>query len=271
MGRVFFKKIIAIFIILYSTTALAQTTNKQGVSGRVGLSLGAVPQYEGSKDHSTAVFLTGKVNYNNMYLESLRTTTGGALRLNLSPLRPIEFGPVLSHNFARDNDVDNSRVKNMRKIDDAYEIGGFVRLPNRKVLQENDELALDIQMVTDVSGVHDGTLITFGPTYAYDTNPNLNIKTSLLTTYVTDDYNKTYFGVSTRDSTLSGLNTYSADGGFQNVTLGLDTHYKLNERWGILGMAQYRQLLNDAGNSPVVKDGGNSSQFLIGAGVAYSF
>ncbi|MFN7754574.1 MAG: MipA/OmpV family protein [Holosporales bacterium] len=271
MRYISFTKIITLALVLCSTAAAAQTEKQKNWNGRVGLSLGATPQYQGSKDHYANIFLTGRVNYNTWYLESLRTASGGALRLNLSPLRPIEIGPMLNHHLARDNDVDNGRVKKMRKIDDAYEVGGFVRLPNRNVLQEMDELALDAQIVTDVSGVHDGTLVTFGPTYAYNTNAELTIKTSLLMTYATDDYNKTYFGVNTRDSALSGLNTYSADGGFENVTLGLDTHYKLNERWGILGMAQYQQLLNDAGNSPVVKDGGNSSQFLVGAGVAYSF
>jgi len=73
---------------------------------------------------------------------------------------------------------------------------------------------------------------------------------------------ETYFGISPAQSARSGYDVYEADGGFKDVgvTLGLD--YMFTERIGIGGRAQYKRLLGDAADSPIVDNEGSADQFL---------
>ena len=243
------------------------TSAKTGVHGFVGLGAMAMPQYEGSDDYEASVWLPFKVNYQTYYLES----SGSGLRANLSPVRSIEFGPSLTGRYKRDDSVDNNQVKKLKEVDTAVEAGGFVSVPFYNAFQKDDKLSLEVQAVSDVSGTHDGTLVSFGPRYAFNATPDLFLRASLTGLYVSDNYNERYFGITSDDSARSGLSQYSASGGFESVGVGLNSRYALNDSWGVIGLVNYRQLLGDAADSPIVKDAGSKGQVVVGAGVAYSF
>jgi outer membrane protein len=207
------------------------------------------------------------VNYQQFYIEA----NGLSLRANVSPLKFIEFGPVLSYTFGRDNEVENQKVKRMREIDAAISAGAFIRVPFFEVMDKTDELAFDLQATSDVSDTSDGSTFSFGPSYSFSPIENLRLGVSASATYATDDYNQTYFGVDADNAARSGLAVYKAEGGFKDVGLMLNANYALNESWGITGIAGYKQLIGDAADSPIVDKEGNAGQVVFGAGVSYSF
>ena len=61
----------------------------------------------------------------------------------------------------------------------------------------------------------------------------------------------------------SGYDEYSPGGGFYEANLNLEARYMLNDDWAVLGRAKYGRLLEDAADSPLVKDK-NQPEISIG-------
>jgi outer membrane protein len=81
----------------------------------------------------------------------------------------------------------------------------------------------------------------------------------------------TDFGVTQGDADRTGLPVYDADSGFKDIRVFPSLVMHLNETWHLALGVQYRGLLGDADDSPVVDDRGSSDQWLSGLGVAYSW
>ena len=76
-----------------------------------------------------------------------------------------------------------------------------------------------------------------------------------------------YFGIDAADAARSGLDQYSADEGFKDVSFG-GAAYRLFDG-GASRLAIYTRLIDDAADSPVVDDVGDENQFFAGALVNY--
>ena len=89
--------------------------------------------------------------------------------------------------------------------------------------------------------------------------------------YANSNYMKTFFSVTSHDARRSDLDTYHADGGIKDfrITPGLVVH--LSPHWHVAAGLQYRRLVGDAEDSPVVDDRGSEDQWIGGIGVAYSW
>jgi outer membrane scaffolding protein for murein synthesis (MipA/OmpV family) len=86
------------------------------------------------------------------------------------------------------------------------------------------------------------------------------------TTLVDDDYMESFFSVDAQQSADSGLKRYNADAGIKDVNLSVSAGYPLTDRWRIAGMIEYKRLLGDAADSPIVDD---ENQFTAGIGLTY--
>ncbi len=173
--------------------------------------------------------------------------------------------------MGRDDDVDNSTIADLREIDDAFELGAFVKVPYSGIFKPGDELAFDLSVLADVSSTHDGLLFSFGPSYSYMVSPQIRLTTSASTTYATDNYMETYFGIDGDNETRSGISQFDAEGGFKDVGLSLMGNYQFNQKWGMIGLISYKHLLNDAADSPIVDEEGTEGQFMFGTGLTYRF
>ncbi|RVV98687.1 MipA/OmpV family protein [Mesobaculum littorinae] len=71
----------------------------------------------------------------------------------------------------------------------------------------------------------------------------------------TDRYADTYFGVSGAESLASGLDAYEADGGILSAGVEVGATYQINDDWGVEGAVAYQQFVNDAEDSPIVRQG----------------
>jgi outer membrane scaffolding protein for murein synthesis (MipA/OmpV family) len=77
-----------------------------------------------------------------------------------------------------------------------------------------------------------------------------------------------FFGVDSKQSAESGLKKYKAESGIKDVNLSVTAGYSITNRWRLGGKVEYKRLLGDAADSPIVED---KNQFLAGIGISYHF
>jgi MipA family protein len=242
--------------------AFAQNDVQTFVAGGVMVK----PDYTGSDSYEIAPLVYARIQKQNYYIE----TEGPGVKANILPFEKIEAGPLLSYNFGRD-DVESRAVDRLRDIEGALEAGAFVKLPFKGVLKPSDELAFGAKFQTDISGEHDGTRISFGPSYSYSPAQNWRINTSVSATYNDKEYAQTFFGVDADNATRSGLSRYEAGAGLQDIGAMAVVNYAIDQQWGVTVLAGYEHLLGDAADSPIVKDAGSEHQVISGAGLSYRF
>ena len=98
------------------------------------------------------------------------------------------------------------------------------------------------------------------------TSPRLLLNLAVL--YSDEDYMQGYFGIDAAQSAASGLQPYSAEPGVSSVRAGATFLYPLTRHWRLTAVTQYRELVGDAVDSPlVVQDG----QWFGGVFAGYRF
>ncbi|WP_027716614.1 MipA/OmpV family protein [Desulfuromonas sp. TF] len=226
----------------------------------LGLGVAAIPDYEGSDEYEAAPLLQVRFNWtNNMYFSLL----GNTARANLIPSDSWHFGPLLRYRAERD-DVENDRVDRLEDVDAAVEAGAFLsyNLPN---------WVFSISAAQDVADAHDGYVVDLGAGYRHKLQDRTMLTLFVQTTYASEDYMDTYFGIDTADAARSGLNTFEADSEWKDVGVGVLVQHNFSPNWGLLGAAKYTKLLGDASDSPIVDEEGEENQGLIGFILNYRF
>jgi outer membrane protein len=248
------SKFLGLFLVLMLLASPVWALN-----GMVGLGVGAAPDYEGSEDTTGVPLFLFQHNYDSGRFVKLM---GPNLKVNLIADKQFSLGPVLNYRFERD-DVDNNQVDSLDKVDAAFEAGVFGGV-------NIDNLLFGLEFLADVSDEHDGYLIQANAGYRWKVMPELTLTPGVFATYADDDYMDTYFGVNPGNRTSkTTMPNYSADSGLKDVGINLVAHYTPWEQWGIMGMASYKALLNDAKDSPIVDDEGDDKQFMLGLMVTY--
>jgi outer membrane protein len=125
--------------------------------------------------------------------------------------------------------------------------------------------------VQDVGGGHEGLIAEATTGISVPLTEVLTSSLEASATWASEDYMETYFGVSSKQSARSGLPQFDADASFKDVGITLGLNYMINESIGIAGRAQYRRLLGDAADGPIVEDEGSADQFFGGLFLTYRF
>ena len=225
-----------------------------------GLGVGYAPDYEGSNEYEAVPLVQARVNWRQGYFVSF---LGNSLRANLIPSQNWHLGPLLRYRRER-SDVKDDKVDKMRKVDAAMEVGLFGGY--------NWERWMTVLSVAkDVAAGHHGVIGELGLGYKIPLETLGQMTLFASTSYADSDYMRTYFDVDATDAARSGLNTYSADSGFKDVGAGVAWQYNFNRNWGMLALARYTRLLDEAKDSPVVDDEGDANQLFGGLVFNYRF
>ena len=253
-------KSVPLLLVALICLSLPATLWASEVNVTMGAGVAAVPDYEGSEDYTVAPLLMLNAKWEQGYYVKFM---GNRLRVNVVPDNTWSVGPVLQYRGKRSGSVSNNKVGDMKKIDATLEAGVFGGF-------NAEGWDASLQWVTDTSNKHDGTLTTLDGGYAF---PAMGLKNrvGVSMTYADKDYMDTYFSVSRKDSSRSGLHHYKADSGLKDIGINLSSNYAFNESWGLTGLIKYSALLNDAKDSPVVDDEGSNSQFTFGLMATYKF
>jgi outer membrane protein len=234
---------IVVYLLLTGTAGAGKYT--------AGLGAGMAPDYEGSNDMTAVPMLLLSGNYNSGQYFTLMGTN---FKWNVIPNERFSFGPALNYRKARDGAGYNNVYK-IKDVNAAYEIGAFGRLNIYNCL-------LELEYLTDVSNTHDGWVVIASAGYKWVANEVLTITPGVFSTYASDDYMKTYFGVID--------NGKYVENGIKDVGANIIVHYTPREKWGLMGVMSYSTFVNDsdAKRSPVVED---DNQLSFGLMVTYSW
>ena len=156
----------------------------------------------------------------------------------------------------------------MSQVDAAVELGAQVGYDHN--LSGGGVIGVEVEWVHDVADGHEGWLMTPEVHLHSPLGDRWHFNLSVSSTWASDDYMETYFGVTPADSAASGLPVFGASSGFKDVGLGVAFNFDINDRWGLGIIGGYKLLLNDAESSPVTKTG-SEDQFLGGLYVSYSW
>jgi MipA family protein len=270
---------LAIGTLLSSGLALAQPASTgdavldpvdpgpgQGVSFTLGAGAGAAPDYEGSDDYEL-VPLWNLRAANLYHPKTFVQVVGPRLRSNFLPSDHWRLG--LAGQFIKErDDVENDQVDDLEKVDPSVmlgAVGGYDFLADPQ-----QDLVLEVEARQDVAN-DNGFLATVRGIYGGRLTESWRFDASVGSTWASEDYMSSYFGIDAADAARSGLDQFSADEGFKDVSFGGALTYRIFERWSVSGLASYARLIGDAADSPLVDDVGNENQFFAGALVNFRF
>lgn len=230
----------------------------------LGLGLISVPEFEGSKDQSLAPLLVGRFDLGRY--GSLRLA-GLSAQYNLAgPGSRWAFGPTLSMRPARDDDVEDTVVRKLRKVDSATEAGLFVEYSFSDVLAQRDRLSVGVETKGG-----NGSQLTWGANYQWAKMGAFQGGVDLRMTFANDKHMATYFSVDADNSTRSGLPTYTASSGLKSTAVGFTGTYDLSRQWTLIGRLSLSRLAGDAKESPVVRLRGDANATSVGLAAGYRF
>ncbi|PNU02418.1 MipA/OmpV family protein [Novosphingobium guangzhouense] len=188
----------------------------------------------------------------------------------------FSLGPVATVSFNRNRRIKDDVVRAAGKLDPAIEVGVTAGVTKYKVLHDFDSLTLSSDVKWDVNGAHKG--MTWSPAISYTTplSPALITVVAVSARHVDDDFARYYYSVNPAQSTASGLPRFDAKGGWDSVNTSLLMAYDLSGdvRDGglsVFGVANYSRMLNDGKRTPFTALRGDANQWVVGAGVAYTF
>lgn len=258
--------------------ALAQPSEApEGDRITIGLGAGIAPSYDGSDDYDfqPGGIVQGSVSGfsfamrgTNLYVDLIRDRAD-------SPI-DLVAGPVVQLQTNRSGGIKDAQVRALGKIGTTVELGGYVGIGRRKLLNPFDSLSFDLAYVHDVGGVHES--YTLRPSVSYFTP--LSRKTfallNLSARHVGKGFARTYFEVTPQGSAASGLAPYAltkgglADGS-ATLLLGQALGEDPRKGWSVFVVGSYSRLFGRFARSPIVRDAGSRDQWFGVGGIAYSF
>ena len=232
-----------------------------------GLGGGIAPDYEGSDEYKAVPNWLFSVT--DLYHPDTNVRVAGpTLRSNFVPDPHFRAGLNGLWVPERDN-VENNQVDDLDSTDTALLLGpsigwDFLAEPTRS-------LTASIDLLYDVAN-NNGFLVTPRVSY-FDALPQSRFSygAELSTTWASDDYMSEQFGINANNAAKSGLDQYSADESFKDVSIGVNGNYRITEKWSASLALQYKRMVGDAEDSPIVDDAGDANQFIAAATINFKF
>lgn len=218
----------------------------------LGLVGGISPEYEGSTNYGFGFGPNFSVAWRDTVFYK-----GKTLGVNIVRTKKIKAGAILSWTSGRDEDDDDT-LEGLGDVDSSTEAGGFFTYRNKP-------FRFKLEARQDIGSGHEGRLVELstGRTLPFDV-PFVFI--ALGTTWASDDYMESFFGVNGKQSDNSGLRTHNAKAGIKDVNISMTSGYKITKRWRIGAKIEYKRLTGDAADSPIID---SENQFLAGIGFSY--
>jgi outer membrane protein len=227
----------------------------QGWSFVIGGGIAAEPTYQGSKSYQPAPIPFVSINYNDLV-----TLSPEGLRANVVRFAGFTAGPVLGYLGGR-RESDDTALRGLGNVQSSLTAGGFVSYEVRPF-----EVSVTIRQAVIHS--KNGLEAELTSSYAMKLSDSVRLKIGPEVTFADGRYNQTFFGVSSAQSKASGLHPFTPRGGVKDVGLQASLNYKLSDHWGLLGVSSVRELVGDAGSSPIVHA---RTQLFTGVGLTYRF
>lgn len=218
--------------------------------------LGAVaPVYEGSDSYRAFPAPVFDLRYRDLAFASVRDGIG----LNLVRREWLTLGPVVRFRPGRDQD-DNRALRGLGDVGPTVEAGVLATLGDGPV-----KLRLEAAQGVNGGG-HRGFQARADLTYARPITERLILSGGPSITFADRTFTQSYFGITPDQAARSGYRAYDAEGGFKDVGFGLNATYRLGRGFALIAIAEVKQLIGDAADSPIVRD---ETQGFFGLGLTW--
>lgn len=244
------KKIVpgALLALLATPTLAAEPP--QGTTLTLGGGVGVAPRYSGSDENrvSTALVLDYSMR-NGFFVSSTRGLGYG------NSLGDFDYSAALSYRTGRkDHNVDSDTMS-----DGSDHLRGMGNVKGSALgvvglgYKLTNWLSAQLQAEVPFSQRDNGAALHFGIVSPLYHSPKNSVTLGLTSSWGTNDYMQTYYGVSATQSAASGFTQYHAGSGIYASSLNLDWTHNFTESWSVVADAGYTQLAGDARNSPIVQ------------------
>lgn len=231
----------------------------EGWQVRLGVMPAYVPDYEGSNDYEVRVLPDIEVTYSDWFFFN-RFGVG----VNLLREGPLTAGISLAPGFGRDQD-DNMALRGLGDVDTtaelrlfaSYSLGpvGLSASVRRDILREG----------------HKGHVAEIAAAYRFRPAQGLMVFAGPNLTWADGNYMSSFFGINTAQAAASRYAVFDADAGVKDVGFGAIAIADVGGGWSVTTIANYKRLLGDAADSPIVAIAGSADQVFAGVGLSYRF
>lgn len=221
----------------------------------VGAGIAYTPRYEGSDEYKGRALPMASYRNGRFFAGTM-----GGIGYNVSPIKDLEFGPLLSYRFGRD-ESDADRLRGLGDVDGGAEVGAYARWNLRPFF-------LHATVKQGVSGDVTGQSFKLGAGYATSMGAADRLVFDASLDWSDREIMRAYYGVSAAQSVRSGLPAYGADAGIRRYSIGAMWTHTFSPQWfSTLGVSAYR-LGDEAASSPITVD---RTSGAVSAGVGYRF
>lgn len=223
--------------------------------------IGAVrPDYEGSDDYG---FL-GAPLIDLRYRDTVFLSSRDGLGVTALRIGGFTAGPLLRYRFGRDQD-DNDALRGMGDVGGTVEAGGFLRWQEGSwVLAVNAAQGIN-------GGGHRGATVFASLGYGGRLAERWRFSLGPSVTWASGNYMESFFGVTPDQSRRSGYAVYSPGAGVKDVGFGGTLTWRVTEQAALTAIAEVKELLDEAADSPLVDRAGSSTQGFLGLALSYRF
>ncbi|ABC64067.1 MipA/OmpV family protein [Erythrobacter litoralis] len=242
----------------------------------IGIGAGYGPSYSGSDDYVFFPLPIVQASYGGIDINP----RPAGLAIDFIP--DADEGPSFDLGIAgrlrsdRADQIEDPVVESLGELDRAVEVGPTAGVSFPGVLNRFDSLSFNVDALWDIAGAHSGMTVAPSVTYFTPLSRGIAGSLSFSATFVDDDFADYYYSVSPAQSVASGLPAFQADGGLNSLGANLLLAFDLNGDvtdggFSIVTIAGYSRLVGDAKDTPFTSIRGDADQFLVGAGIGYTF
>lgn len=230
------------------------------------------PKYEGSNEHEVIPIPIVIPKFSDPPEDDRSPYAQVRKRVNFRGLDDIrirvlgsdrfQVGAVTGYITKRDQN-DGDLLRGLGDIDGGIVAGAYSAFRVGAV-------TFDAAILEKVTGDDAGPEYRFGMETTQQVTDRLRVGVRVGTTFASDDYMQTYFGVTPTQSRRSkaGLPVYTPDAGVKDVFIAVGSSMDLSDRWLLKAGARYGRLLGDAADSPVIE---TEDQLSGTIGLGYRF
>lgn len=267
-GPVVALLLAAVAATAHGATGFAPIAQVEEGVNLVGAVVGRVPEFWGSRDEATGIAPMARLQLGG---ERFVQWLGTEVTVNVLDDPRWRAGPSLGVRFGR-REVSDPVVRAMRPVASTGELGAFVGYTEPLGSDPRHRWGFNLALAGATGSVYSGL---YGSATAYWLKPLapwFTLNASGGVGFAGSGFQRAYFGVAPADAALFGgldPSGYRPGAGLTDVRLlaGGMVHLSLN--WHVLVGVRAQRLLGDAAASPIVRQRGDATQWVAGAGVVY--
>lgn len=236
----------------------------------VGLGLYLKPEFPGANDYETVVLPSLDVAVGEVGI----TLRGVDLSVDLVPSPAVNAGLTIRYDEGRNDAESDATIRRMTPVDQAAEFGLFVEsgLPLEMLGVDDPALLIaSANLRTTFGAGHGGTVFELKAGVLRELTPRLTSIVQLIMVHSDASYNRSYFGVSSRDAGITGLAEYNPGNAFKEFGATLILNRQLGGPWYAGVTTTATRLSSELANSPVVEQHGSRIQWVSGLFLTYHF